>query len=135
MSEPEKPNVPSSPPAAAPSSGPVPAAPSLLDPAYDTAGRIPKLDKASLDKELAEAMGGMSEKEIYGDLGAAARRKPAPSATPDRKVGKVVQVRGNDVFVEVPGGRTQGMMPVTQFPEGPPAVGAEVEVHIEGYDE
>jgi small subunit ribosomal protein S1 len=39
------------------------------------------------------------------------------------------------VFVEVPGGRTQGVLPVQQFPEGPPAPGTEVEVDIEGYDD
>ncbi|OAI51336.1 hypothetical protein AYO44_00570 [Planctomycetaceae bacterium SCGC AG-212-F19] len=134
MSESDKPNVPpSSPGEPAPAPAIPPAAP-LRDPAYDALGRIPKLDKASLDRELAEAMGGLSEKEIYGDLNEA-RRKPTPGATPERKIGKVVQIRGNDVFVEVPGGRTQGMMPMTQFPEGAPAIGAEVEVHIEGYDE
>src|SRR5262249_4760886 len=43
-------------------------------------------------------------------------------------------VHGSDVFLDVPGGRTQGLIPLTQFPEGVPAVGSEVEVHIEGYD-
>jgi small subunit ribosomal protein S1 len=77
MSESDKPNVPpsSGDPAAIPPGAP------LRDPAYDAAGRIPKLDKDSLDRELAEAMGGLSEKDI------------------------------------------------------PPAVGSEVDVHIEGYDE
>jgi small subunit ribosomal protein S1 len=36
--------------------------------------------------------------------------------------------------VDVPGGRSQGVLPVTQVPEGIPALGTEVEVTIEGYD-
>src|SRR5262249_38018404 len=43
-------------------------------------------------------------------------------------------VHGPDVFVDVPGGRTQGVLPLLQFPEGPPAPGTEVEIDIEGYD-
>src|SRR5205807_7223869 len=34
----------------------------------------------------------------------------------------------------VPGGRSQGVLPVLQFPDGPPAPGTEVDIHIEGYD-
>ncbi len=44
-----------------------------------------------------------------------------------------MSVRGKDVFVDV-GGRTQGVLPIMQFEEGPPAVGTELDVHIEGYD-
>src|SRR4029077_2787810 len=60
-------------------------------------------------------------------------RKPA---TPDsgKKKGRVYSVRGQDVFIELPGGRTQGLLAVEQFPDGPPAPGTEVEVHIEGFD-
>jgi small subunit ribosomal protein S1 len=43
-----------------------------------------------------------------------------------------MQVHGGNVFVELPGGRTQGVLTLTQFPEGPPAVGAEIEFQIEG---
>ena len=51
-----------------------------------------------------------------------------------RKKGRVLAIHGPDVFVDVPGGRSQGVLPAGQFPDGPPAVGAEVEFHIEGYD-
>jgi small subunit ribosomal protein S1 len=43
-------------------------------------------------------------------------------------------VHGPDVFVSIPGGRSDGVLPIMQFPDGPPAVGTEVEVDIEGYD-
>src|SRR5262249_8677318 len=49
------------------------------------------------------------------------------------KKGKVISIRGKDVFVDV-GGRTQGVLPILQFEDGPPAIGTEVEVSIEGYD-
>lgn len=106
-----------------------PTRPPLLPPAP----AIPRLDKDALDREVEAAMGGLSDKDIYGELSPGGR-KPAPSAEGGRKKGKVLQVRGNDVFVEVPGGRSEGVLPILQFPDGPPAIGSEVEIHIEGYD-
>jgi small subunit ribosomal protein S1 len=87
-----------------------------------------------LERELEAAMGGLSDQEIYGDL-KEKPQKPAPGADQGRKKGKVISVHGDDVFVQVPGGRSQGVLPLAQFPEGPPIVGTEVEIHIEGYDE
>jgi small subunit ribosomal protein S1 len=74
-------------------------------------------------------MGGLSDKELYGEP---QRRRDQPGHGGPQK-GKVFRVRGQDVFVEMPGGRTQGVLPITQFPEGPPAPGQEVEVTIEGF--
>src|SRR5262245_20348155 len=109
-------------------------------------GRVPALDDRDLgfgaktvgpdidediDKDLDEAMGGMSMNDLralYGE----ARPKRAPAGAPQpsgKKKGKVISVRGKDVFVDV-GGRTQGVLPTTQFPEGLPKAGDEVEVTI-----
>lgn len=88
---------------------------------------------ADIEQELREALGGLSDKDIYGDF-KTQQRRPAPSAQSGDKKGKVVAIRGADVFVEVPGGRTQGLLPAAQFPEGVPPIGAEVDVKIEGYD-
>src|SRR6516165_9851456 len=66
-----------------------------------------------LEQELEAAMGGLSDTELYGDL---SRREKKPVASG-------------------PGGRSQGVLPLVQFPEGPPAVGTEVMIHIERYDE
>jgi small subunit ribosomal protein S1 len=120
ISESDKPDVP-------PGAGnpPVPAEPAPV---------LPRLDQDSLEQEIEAAMGGLSDKDIYGDLNQPRLKQPAGSSEPQRKIGKVVLVRGNDVFVDVPGGRTQGVLAVTQFPEGVPAVGADVEFTIEGYD-
>ncbi|HEV3260913.1 MAG TPA: S1 RNA-binding domain-containing protein [Gemmataceae bacterium] len=94
--------------------------------------RLRDLDK-EIESELEAAMGGLSDKELYGEP--AQQGRPAPSeAGQGRKKGKVISVHGADVFVDVPGGRSQGVLPLMQFPDGPPAPGTEVEVHIEGYD-
>src|SRR5262249_50410315 len=46
--------------------------------------------------------------------------------------GRIISIHGQDVFVSVPGGRSQGVLPLQQFEKGPPKVGDEVEVTIEG---
>jgi small subunit ribosomal protein S1 len=87
-----------------------------------------------LEQELEAAMGGLSDTELYGDL-SRREKKPVASGPGGGKKGKVLAVHGGDVFVHVPGGRSQGVLPLVQFPEGPPAVGTEVMIHIERYDE
>jgi small subunit ribosomal protein S1 len=94
-------------------------------------GRLKALD-AEIERELEEAMGGMSDTDIYGEPGA--KPKGQAAAESGTKKGRVLSVHGPDVFVDVPGGRSQGILPAAQFPEGLPQVGAEVEFHIEGYD-
>src|SRR5262249_45765588 len=74
-----------------------------------------------------------SDKELYGEPDKGGRKAP-PSAEAARKKARVVAVHGADVFLDVPGGRSQGVLPMAQFPEGPPQIGAEVDVNIEGYD-
>ncbi len=115
------------------------------------AGRVPALDQrdlsygfgqktdlfdAELERELETdvqaAMAGLSEGDLAELFGEPKRGQKQQQQAGPRK-GKVMSVRGKDVFVDV-GGRTQGVLPVMQFEEGPPAVGTEVEVSIEGYD-
>src|SRR6202023_826076 len=85
--------------------------------------RLRDLDK-EIESELEAAMGGLSDKELYGQP--AQQGRPAPSeAGHGRKKGKVISVHGADVFVDVPGGRSQGVLPLMQFPDGPPAPGTE----------
>jgi small subunit ribosomal protein S1 len=91
---------------------------------------------AEMERELEEAMGGMSSKDLLEEPAGQRRGKPAapPGGKPGAHKGRVMSVRGKDVFIDMPGGRTQGLLPIQQFPEGPPAIGTEVEVYIEGYD-
>jgi small subunit ribosomal protein S1 len=106
---------------------------------FGGAARLKNLD-SDIDKELEEAMGGLSEKELYGqpqepDSGRSGDPLGDETGAEDkRKKGRILAIRGGDVFVDVPGGRSQGVIPASQFPNGPPAVGTEVEFHIEGYD-
>ena len=84
-----------------------------------------------MEKQLQEAMGGLSDMDLYGDPAEQGHHKPAE---PGPKKGKVFRIHGADVFIDMPGGRTQGVLPLMQFPDGPPEIGTEVEVRIEGHD-
>lgn len=132
MSDIEKPEMPT--PGAAEKSrpDPRPGRPPALNEAQEH-GHSPRLRDldAEIEQELQAAMGGLSDKELYGEP----EKKGKPDApTSSRKKGRVLRIHGADVFVEVPGGRSGGVLPMLQFPEGPPALGSEVEVSIEGYD-
>lgn len=111
---------------------PKPGRPPALDEGGGPAQRLRELD-AQIESELQAAMGGLSDQEMYGDLSAEQRKKQA-AGDAGKKKGKILTVRGPDVFLDVPGGRSQGVIPITQFPEGVPPVGTEIDIHIEGYD-
>jgi small subunit ribosomal protein S1 len=130
MNDSEKPDLPAdeSPPPA--KSGRVPSL--EAEQRYGGGKRRAEVD-ADIERELQEAMGGMTADELL----AAPRGRPQSAAEgpPGRKKGKILRIHGKDVFVEVPGGRSQGVLPLEQFPEGPPKVGDEVEVSIEGAED
>lgn len=95
----------------------------------DLTGRGPNLRDldASVEDELEAAMAGFDQTALVGN------QKEATTEG-GRKKGKVIAIHGADIFVDVPGGRSQGMMSVDQFDGKPPAVGEELEFEIEGYD-
>lgn len=94
--------------------------------------RLNELDK-DIEGDLAEAMAGF-ETEINQDAEAAKQQAmEAPKTVGGRKKGRILSIHGQDVFIDVPGGRSQGFMPITQF-DKPPKVGDEVEFNVEGYD-
>jgi small subunit ribosomal protein S1 len=65
----------------------------------------------------------------------AEEQKPQAAGTPgQRKKGRVVGIHGKDVFIDVPGGRSQGVLPLEQFEGATPKIGQEVEFDIERYD-
>ena len=91
---------------------------------------------AEIEGELEAALSGISEKDLLGpDTSSDAHQQAESSADPRRKKGTVLSVHGQDVFVQVPGGRSQGVLSLEQFPDGTPAPGTEVEVSIEGYED
>jgi small subunit ribosomal protein S1 len=114
---------------------PKPPPPPALAPGEESTGKAPRLRDldAQIEREFQEMMGGVSDQELYGQP--ARPTRTAPGAEPPRKKAKVVAVRGQDVFLDVPGGRAPGVLPLIQFMDGAPAPGTEVEVDIEGYDE
>jgi small subunit ribosomal protein S1 len=100
-----------------------------------------KPNKRALDADIeAELAAAMGQVDLSGALAAQEeQQKPIPQAQAvsnphGRKKGRVVSIRGNDVFIDVPGGRSQGMLPLQQFEGKPPKVGEEVEFSVERYD-
>jgi small subunit ribosomal protein S1 len=100
-----------------------------------TGGKVSLSDadlERDLERDLEDAMANFSKEEmakVYGDP--VPQKRADPKAPKAPRMGKVMLVRGKDVFVDV-GGRSQGVMSLQQFSEGPPEIGTEVEVHIEG---
>ncbi len=86
--------------------------------------------EAQLERELQEAFSGADMKELLGEK-SRRLKDPKPAAGPRK--GRVLSIRGKDVFVDV-GGRIQGVIALHQFGDKPPKIGDEVEVQIEGYD-
>jgi len=88
----------------------------------------------SIEAELAAAMTGF---DISGTM---ARSETVPSARTSaaagssRKTGTIVSIHGKDVFVNIPGARSQGVLPIQQFEGKSPKIGDPVEFEIERYD-
>ena len=77
-------------------------------------------------RQLEEAMGGMSTEALLGEpIQYGKRAQPAQEGP---KKGKVFRIHGQDVFIDLPGGRSQGVLPLVQFPEGPPKIGQDIVV-------
>jgi small subunit ribosomal protein S1 len=131
-----RPDKPDKPPALPEDQAPEPkrGKPPVLAEGESFGGKGPRLRDldAEIEKEMQEALGSLSDKELYGEE--PRRTGPPAAAAPGRKKGKVFRVHGADVFVEVAGGRSPGVLPIDQFPDGAPAPGTEVEVNIKGYD-
>jgi small subunit ribosomal protein S1 len=98
------------------------------------APKIRDLD-AEIAAELESALQGVDDKNLFAaETSKEARSQAATPADQGRKIGRVISVHAPDVFIEVPGGRSQGVLTMEHFPDGPPKIGAEVEISIEGYD-
>ncbi|MFO0807295.1 MAG: S1 RNA-binding domain-containing protein [Gemmataceae bacterium] len=109
--------------------------PPVLD-KQDIAATPPKLREldAMIEAEMEAALSGLSEKDIFGEPAAAPRGPKALAEAKPVKTGRVLSVNHGSVFIDVPGGRSQGIISGAQFPEGLPKPGDSVEFQIEGYD-
>jgi small subunit ribosomal protein S1 len=100
-------------------------------------GSGPKLQDldAEIAGELEAALGDINQSEmIAGSTSREVRQDAAAAKDQGRKKGKILAIHGPDVFVDVPGGRGQGVMAMLQFGDEPPKIGDEVEFSIEGFD-
>ncbi|VTR93488.1 30s ribosomal protein s1 : Ribosomal protein S1 OS=Singulisphaera acidiphila (strain ATCC BAA-1392 / DSM 18658 / VKM B-2454 / MOB10) GN=Sinac_5356 PE=4 SV=1: S1: S1: S1 [Gemmata massiliana] len=92
-----------------------------------------ELDKL-IEDELAQAMGDFDVSKTVAAVETVQKPRAAGTVGGGKKTGVIVGVHGNDVFVEVPGGRSQGVLPLQQFEGRKPAVGEAVEFDIDHYD-
>ncbi len=81
-----------------------------------------------LQQELEAALGDESLDSLI-DSAASSESATVELAPESRVTGRVVSVHREDVFVDL-GSRTQGILPVKQFPEGAPEMGAELELMV-----
>ncbi len=101
---------------------------------FQSGPKIRDLD-AEIADELEAALTALGEKDLLAaDTSQQARTDSGVQTDSRRKQGRVISIHGGDVFIEVPGGRSQGVLPIDQFPDAPPKIGDTVEVSIEGYD-
>lgn len=92
-----------------------------------------ELDKM-IEDELSQAMAGFSVEATVAQE-ENTQKPQAPGSVPgQRRKGKVVGFHGKDVFIDVPGGRSQGVLPLQQFEGKTPQLGDEVEFEVERYD-
>lgn len=96
--------------------------------------------QSALEAELERAMGGMSDQDLLAATGGtkpAARKLAGPvhrrtSAGRQLRSGRIMEIRGNDVYVEF-GPKSQGICPLNHFPE-PPTAGVEMDFVVERLD-
>jgi len=90
----------------------------------------------ALEKEIEAALAGVSLDDLYAtdkpEVGTPQQQQAASRGGPRR--GRIVSVGKDDVFVDL-GGKSQGVVPITQFEDAEPVVGAEMDFHVERYDE
>ncbi len=95
-----------------------------------------------LEAELEAALSGFDPKSVEVGSPRAPRteRAPAPrdqrgqEGQPGPRTGKVIRVRGQDVFVDL-GGKSEGILPLAQLPEGQvPEPGSSIEVIVDRFD-
>jgi small subunit ribosomal protein S1 len=99
-----------------------------------TAPNVRDLD-AEIADELDAALKDMDATSIYAaDDSKRAREQASAQTEQGRKKGKIISIHPPDVFIDIPGGRGQGVLTMEHFPDGPPKIGEEVDISIEGYD-
>ena len=95
-----------------------------------------------LEAELEAALSGFDPKSFEVPAPRAPRSERAPDSRdqrgqegqPGHRTGKVICVRGKDVFIDL-GGKSEGILPLDQFAEGQvPEPGSSLEVIVDRFD-
>ncbi len=100
-----------------------------------------------LQAEIDDALGEMSIDQLLEKEEAVER--PPVTVTPgprrpgrarddmETRLGRVIAIQRDDIFVDFGGGREQGVLPVKQFSEeeGLPEIGQAIEVRVAGFDQ
>jgi len=109
------------------SPAPVPPAPTAKVPPPSIRGQL----SAELEREVADALGGMSLDDVLvgGDT---SRGAEAPLEPETRVSARVLSVSRENVFFDL-GGRNEGIVPLQQFAE-PPAQGATIDVIVQRFN-
>ncbi len=95
-------------------------------------------DDAALNKEIDDALSGVSLDDLYGfDKPGPAQTQGSPQQSQQKTTrrGRIVSIDKDDAFVDF-GGKSQGIISLQQFPDDePPVVGQEMEFNVDRYDE
>ena len=86
---------------------------------------------AALDRQIDDALGGLSMDDLYNQSAPAVRASEAPAAR-GMRAGRVIRVDQDNVFVDF-GGKSQGIASLLQFDEIP-SIGQEMEFHVDRFD-
>jgi small subunit ribosomal protein S1 len=86
---------------------------------------------AAIEAEMAAALSGLN---VETELGSTESKPAAPPPTDGKRRGTVTGIRGQDVFVEMPGHRSPGVMTLEQFEGKTPKVGDAVDFVVEKFD-
>ncbi len=92
---------------------------------------------ADIEAELAAAMGDVDIRGALTEAETLHKSQPGAQAINQpggRRKGTVVSLRGKDVFIDVQGGRSQGVLPIMQFDGKVPKIGDAVEFSVERFD-
>jgi len=91
-----------------------------------------------IEREMEAALAGFEGKDLLGDedrSGGRGKGKDRDKADKGPKKGRIFRIHGQDVFVDLPGSRSQGVLSSQQFPDGVPPIGTEIEIFVESFDE
>ena len=111
----------------------------LIRPIVRPRENLPPRVRVDLDEQTElEIEQALKELEGQDLLEAAPRSKLPPkrdenAPKDNRKRGRVISIHGKDIFVDM-GGKSQAIIAADQFPEGLPALGADIEVLIDHFD-